>query len=220
MDPYLVPDDYGGHVISPDSIEPADWDTYFARIQHRATVSVENHLWQSIHVDGAVDMIRVRLEALYQVETERLVLREKARRIRSDNIYIPLEMEMIQAHLAPVVAAIVPPPPAMAPPAAVLVAPIDDLDGEDDDDEVVGVVPVIDAGIDVGIAIKDLEGEIEPAPEVNIVAELPEPPVELDALEDAPPLESDDDGSPWTTVHPSPRTRGWRRWPVVTIRYT
>ena len=218
MDPYVIPDGYGGHVIGPDSIEPANYELFYTMVRHQATVRVEDNLWRSIHVDGAVDMPRIRLEALHHIETERLVLLEQARRVRSDEIYVPLQMEMIHAHLAHMFAAPAavppppPPPPVEAPPVAAPVPPIIMID---DDDKDVAVVPVMAAGIEMGLALEDLEGDIEPALEVQIIEQL----VELPALDDAPPPVSDDDYYFWITSRPCHRISAWRCWPVMTIRY-
>ena len=53
-----------------------------------------------IYIDRAIDIQRVRLELLYKIEIQRLILRKMAWAIRSDALYLPLQAQMIQVHFA------------------------------------------------------------------------------------------------------------------------
>ena len=55
-DAYLVPDLFGGHLIFPNAVEPANVGLHLAMIGLVATIFVEHCLWQTIHVDEAVDI--------------------------------------------------------------------------------------------------------------------------------------------------------------------
>ena len=87
---YLVPHLFGGHLIFPDGIKHANVELYLAMIGLKAAIFVEYGIWQAIHVDKAIDIQRIRLELLYEIEIQRLILREMARAIRSDALYLPL----------------------------------------------------------------------------------------------------------------------------------
>ena len=84
-----MPNLFGGHLLFPDAIELANVELYLAMIGLEAAIIVEQGLWQAIHVDGAIEMQRVRLETLYEIEIYKLILRDMARAIRSDALYLP-----------------------------------------------------------------------------------------------------------------------------------
>ena len=65
---YLVPDCYGEHLMFPDAMEPTNVGLYLAMIRLEAAIFVEHGLWQAIYVDKAIDMQRIRLELLYEIE--------------------------------------------------------------------------------------------------------------------------------------------------------
>ena len=87
-----MPDLFGEHLVFPDAIELANVSLYLAMIGLEAAIFVEHGLWQAIHADGAVDMQRVRLELLYEIEIQRLILREMAQAIKSDALYLPMQV--------------------------------------------------------------------------------------------------------------------------------
>ena len=87
---YLVPDLFGGHVIFPDAVELANVGLYLAMIGLEAAIFVEHGLWQAIHIDETVHMQQFRLELLYNIEIQQLILREIAQAIRNDASYLPL----------------------------------------------------------------------------------------------------------------------------------
>ena len=99
-----MPDLFGGHLIFPDAVEPANVGLYLAMIGLEAAIFVEHGLWQAIYIDEAVDMQRFRLELLYDIEIQRLILREMARAIKNDALYLPLQAHMIHEHFAPLFA--------------------------------------------------------------------------------------------------------------------
>ena len=73
-----VPDLFGGHLIFPNAVELANVELYLAMIGLEVVVIIKQGLWQAIHVDGTVDMQRVRLESLYEITIQKLILREMA----------------------------------------------------------------------------------------------------------------------------------------------
>ena len=88
---YLVLNMFRGNIISPDAIKPANVGLYLSIIGLEAAVRMEYSLWQAIHMDGAINMQRVRPEFLYTIEIQRLILRELAWAIRSDALYLPMQ---------------------------------------------------------------------------------------------------------------------------------
>ena len=126
----------------PDVVEPANVGLYLTTIGLEAVVIVEHSLWQAIHVAGAIDMQRVKLEFLYTIEIRSLILREMAKAIRSDVLYLLMQTQMILAHFIPLFAQDPPPPPLLPPLpkmadlAILSVIPMIDLEED-------GVVPII-----------------------------------------------------------------------------
>lgn len=98
--PLFVPDPFGGHWVTVGAIVPASATLYFTALGQRAAATVELDLWHQIHILGLVDLSRARLEILYFIEIQRLVLVEMVRLVNSDTFYFPLEAQIVQAHLA------------------------------------------------------------------------------------------------------------------------
>ena len=73
MEPIFVHDDFIGHYIHDDHIQPTDPVIYRQRIRERARHILKEDMWRAILTDALQDPARVQLESTYFSETTILI---------------------------------------------------------------------------------------------------------------------------------------------------
>ena len=73
MAPTYIPNDFRGHLIYPDCIEPANPILYHQRVRQIAIVGTERNLWSDMYKTGIQDLEVLRLEAIHCIDTVKIV---------------------------------------------------------------------------------------------------------------------------------------------------
>ena len=86
---YHVPNAYGGHIISPDGITPANPEVFLENVSLKARQPLRGGLRVAFHIDGIMDPHRLQVEAIHISFAQRLTFEEMHRLSITDSIFHP-----------------------------------------------------------------------------------------------------------------------------------